>query len=629
MLELSEMFSQPLSNLGYEVQEERRLGFKPLHELLFVSNGARHRKISQSTAMSDALDRKTTAQICADRPICPAVSQVLQALCDNQFNVDKTCLALNALRKQALDSKVFPDDLAPALPLICQRMEQYIDNVLVQKHSILAIASLGDRKDLRRQIAESGALAQLFLVWGAFQNDEDLSKEVLATLRTLTSLEANRSFACNAGAVLSTVSAMKQFTKRVSIQSQGISLLTSLVFGSDADKLDVCTNGGVAVTVQSLKTFFSHEHASLQAKGCIFFRNISADHSAGATCIVKEGGVACIIDAIEKFQSSREVLDHGIAALVNLIRAPSKCLQAEPVLFKNVVKTISNLLFRTRSRSDRYGKVQERSLGLLGTAAKDDPHAQDVIGRVGAIPNIIAVMKLQFHPKLPPPASTPYLIVCRAVALLRLLAFHERNRNDIATLDGGVKCLIDSVLTLKGEAAQIEQALLAIGNSLFDSRPGKESFNRNNGVVALLSVMKEHPHVTGVQEACCLSLRSVCSRSPDNAGTAIKLGGIPLCLHVLRSFRGNCVLQEQGISCLIVLFQNSTRGESQTEVLETVRQSVQLFPFSVTLRAQEELLLKFVNRDDAGTKPKDQHRKLRFVPQKKKALQSKFKDDTS
>eukprot|EP00173_Palmaria_palmata_P005442 Plantae.Rhodophyta-Palmaria_palmata.ctg9679.p1 GENE.Plantae.Rhodophyta-Palmaria_palmata.ctg9679~~Plantae.Rhodophyta-Palmaria_palmata.ctg9679.p1 ORF type:complete len:470 (-),score=82.13 Plantae.Rhodophyta-Palmaria_palmata.ctg9679:35-1327(-) len=428
---------------------------------------------------------------------------------------------------------------------------------------------------------------------------------------------------------------MRTFEKSFYIQGQGTSLLTGLAYESGKDKLAVCDEGGIIVVCRAMKDFPAMEYAKLQAKGCIFLRNISADNSDGSARIVKEGGVDSILQAIDKFQHSAEVLEHGIAALVNLMSAPAMCLQANPEMFKKTLRAVSKLLVTTKYRMDKYAKVHERILGFLGTAAKDDSFAQTFIGEINALPDIITILRIHIFPKLPKPASNSYSVVCRAVALLRCLAFQEQNRKEIVEVDIGVRCLTDSAMTLKNEAAQIEQALLAIGNTLFDSSEGKDTFARYNGVHIILGIMKEHAHVTGVQEACCLSLRAVCSKSPINAGEATKLGGITLCLHILRSFRENCVLQEESMSCLLVLVQNEPAstiiGPQETEMVKTVHQSVKAFPHSVTLRAQEELLLKFLNGEDHEKKLKEQRGMRRtksiFFPKKKENLLSKCEDE--
>lgn len=563
------------------------------------------------------------------------VSKLLEALTGEDADIEATYAALISARKLALDTKVFAQDMEPTLPLICRRMKKHIDDLKVQKLATLAIASLGEKKNLRTQIAESGTLKQLLLGWSVFHDNESLSKEIIVTLRTISSQESSRATACELGVIPLTIAAMKAFEKCFYIQGQGTSLLTSLAYESDKDKLAVCDEGGIIVVCRAMKDFPAMEYAQLQAKGCIFLRNMSAENSDGCARIVEEGGVDSILRAIDKFQRSAEVVEHGIAALGNLVSSPATCLQGNPEMFKKTLRVVSKLLVTTKDRMDKYAKVHERILALLGTAAKYDSFAQTFIGEIDAIPDIITILRIHMFPKLPKPASTSYSVVCRAAALLRCLAFQEQNRKEIVDVDIGVKCLTDSAMTLKNEAAQIEQALLAIGNTLFDSSEGKEAFARCNGVRIILDIMKEHAHVTGVQEACCLSLRAVCSKSAINAGEATKLGGITFCLHILRSFRENCVLQEESMSCLLVLVQNEPAstiiGPQETEMVKTVHQSVKAFPHSVTLRAQEELLLKFLKGENHEEKPKEQRgmrrRKLMFLPKKKEDLLSKYEDD--
>jgi hypothetical protein len=531
-----------------------------------------------------------------------AFDAVRQSLSSELSNEASVCAACNALRNLAADPKRFPEELEPAIPLIFFQMKRHADNVAVQKCSVMALASLGEKKGLRQQIAHSGGLSQLLAAWSRHEADESLVKDMLVTFRTVTALEENRVVSSRSGGVEATLGALARFPNRSSIQGQCFSLLTNLAFESVDAKVLICKRGGVQAVVGALHRFQALDDAKLQAKGCALLRNIAAECPTGEAAVVAEGGIDRLTFATVKYRSDQDVLEQALSALINLARSPSNHFQPDKV-HAPVLREMQDLLSRSRARPDKYGRVHELVITLFGTMAKGNPAVQAEIGECGGLRAVVEVVHSHLDKDRPAIGSTSYSVVRRGAVVLRCLAFVPQNREKLVQLDRGVEVLVKSVSTLRMEAMQVEQALIALGNTLFDSPDGKASLARCNGVCTLLSVMTEHPHVSGVQEACCLALRAVCDGSSANSEEAVKLGGVLACLHVLRAFAQNAVLQEQGLAAVIVLMQNcpTAVGKYSGPADEAATQAVDSFPYSVVLRAQRDLLAE-LNRGGAATK---------------------------
>jgi hypothetical protein len=535
--------------------------------------------------------------------------RVADAELDNLFrgsrSAESACDDYNALRKFAMDSRVFADALEPFISKAYACMRRYAEDVKVQKCATMALASLAEKKGLRWQVMASGGLDQVLAAWNRHGADEGLVKDVLVMLRTVSVEEECRGLLCGSGAIAFTVRFMRAFKERSSIQGHCISLLTNLTFGAADSKVLICSCDGVKAVLDCLRHFQTSTDAKLQGKGCALLRNLCSDCEVGEKQIVIEGGIACLVHAFEVYHRDCDVVEQSIIALRNLARSPGRYFDSSAV-HTPLLEKVSRLLVQSTLLQDTYGRAHELFVSLLSAVASESADLQDAVGQSGAISAVINLSQAYLERGLSPAPAATLSFLQRAAIFLRSVAFVAGNRKIVVESKHGVNVLVETVRMLRTEPMRAEQALLAVGNNLFDSEAGKTRFLDCNGICAILSVMTLHPHVSGLQDAGCLSLRAVCDGSPASSAAAVRLGGVEACLHVLNSFPENVILQEHGLAVIIIFVLGSGLSlmKHKSAVQYAAYTATNAFPYSPVLRAQSELLAEELGGKESHRKTK-------------------------
>lgn len=519
----------------------------------------------------------------------------------------QACADCNALREFAVDACIFSDVLEPYVPKVFDCMREHPNDVNVQKCAVMALASLGEKKGIRLPLVASGRLDELLDMWTRLEKDESLVKDVLVLLRTVSADETSRNLMYESKVIPLTVECMKLFCDRPSIQSNCMSLLTNLSYDSSDAKLLICERGGVQVAFECLRRFQAPVDAKLQAKGCALLRNLSVDFEPGEQLVVSEDGLNFLRDTFRQYRLNSHVAEQSLSALRNLAGSP-KCYFKNSAAHSLLLEEVTSYLLFTKTSPGRYCRVHEICISLLNTIASDDAVLQTAIGKSGGLLAVVDVTQSHLNLSHNSKCATVSSIPQRAATFFRRVAFVAENRRIVGSSENGVEVLIGLVRRLKTRALLAEQALLALGNTLFDFEDGKAKVLEYNGICEILSVMRAHPHISGLQDACCLSLRALCDGSRDNSAEAVKLGCAEACMNVMRTYNENVVLQEHALATLIVFVQNDIVGIQRYlgGIQEIARAATISFPRSPALKAQRHLLDDDLG--DSGSEGKVVHR---------------------
>ncbi|CDF34047.1 unnamed protein product [Chondrus crispus] len=210
-------------------------------------------------------------------------------------------------------------------------------------------------------------------------------------------------------------------------------------------------------------------------------------------------------------------------------------------------------------------------------------------------------------------------IVTNACTCIRVLVVDSETRAEFANTDGNGPCtLVKCVTFLSERPLQVEHALLALGNAVFDSSRGKEQVRLSGGIQVVLDVINRNYFVASVAEASLLAIQGICTQddSSGNLATTLKVHGA--CVRTMNSFRDNPAIQERALAAMLSF---GTDGEAVRElkalsVLDIAATAAAAFPFSKLIAAQEHQLRWLVKGDDVGpTRPShDRLERLKSLP---------------
>lgn len=537
-----------------------------------------------------------------------ALDKALATLSLGTCPAEEVCAACNALRKFGTDIVIHRDLLLPAPSLLRNILRAYVKSSAVQKCAAMALASLGEKRAMSSEIAQTGCLAEMLSGWREHSKDESLVKDMLVSFRTMTTLEECRALTCELDGIHSAVSAMRNFSENESIQNQAISLLVNLVYGSSLSKSQICTAGGVNATLQAMRSFNSLRNSKLQAKGCTLLRNIAADSTQASDIIVSEGGVTVLAFVAETYRSDTNVLEQCVAALVNIAHSSISHFR-DATVRDELIQLLSKLICRTLSRPNPYGRFHDLALKFIGIICTDDGPTQLAVGETTVLSSIFDIARVHIantdmnrHKLTRPDVTSPvqgfssHNVVRRAAGILRYLAFQSENRRAYENIENSGAVLVKAVEVLRVEPMAVEQALLALGNMVFDSGKLKAQLATCNCATTILSIMSDFQHASNVQEACCLALRALCEGSAENSEEALKFDGVRATARVVQGFPDNSVVMEHALAFGIVLLQNCQNiPEREKGILkEEAASAAKRYPFSVALRAQNDLLCDLI-----------------------------------
>jgi hypothetical protein len=253
----------------------------------------------------------------------------------------------------------------------------------------------------------------------------------------------------------------------------------------------------------------------------------------------------------------------------------------------------------------RYARVHDVLISLLAAISIENSQVQRDIGKNGCLKSLVLAVSQHIQcSEQPNPSPASYIVVRRAASLFRCLAFQSENRQIVSEDAQGIAVLVGCIRILRADSLQVENALLALANTIFDSQHGKEHILPCKGISTIVETMREHVHESGIQEACLLAIRAVSEGSETNSAEIVDLGGPKLCVDVMARFQDNAVLQEQALAAIIVLLQSGAIFEEDQSpiVAGAAAKAVKIFPYSIALCAQRKLIVQLMSGKGSGEK---------------------------
>lgn len=513
-----------------------------------------------------------------------AVVDILSSPTQGPETVSTAC---NTLRTLAADPRTSRRDFDLA-PKACTRvLENFRQNEHVLRCASMAIAALGEKKEMSRELGHSGCISQIFAAWEVHMNSESLVKALLLTMRSLTMIEENRVLSCSGGGVALVVRTLQIHCKKDSVVTHCLAVAGNLVYRDECAKGNYCGLQGIRHCVSSMASFGSVRDEKLHEKGCILLRSLAVGSQARSDAVVMEGGLRQLLKSVSFFQRSDSVQEQALQATLNIVKE-SKSVCGSSDQYRPLLEAATKSLVNTRAMPERCARVHGLWFDVLRTLLQNGEGALADAGQGKLLSASMEVLQAHLRllcGKTLPPASLS--VAKKAAPLLRSLAFSPENRASIVSFQGGIKALVSLVRYLGTEPMHTEQAFLAVGNTVFDSVAAKEQFGSLGGIGVMLAIMQDHRTSAAVQEAGFLLSKAVCDQSQRNSQMWMDAGGLQWSLAALKLYSSNAVLQETLVSAVLIALNNEAEiSEKNTKaLLAEVKAACERFPLSALLNA--------------------------------------------
>lgn len=506
----------------------------------------------------------------------------------NSREATKAC---NALRLAACDGARNADEFCPGIELCLELLRYYADDVGVQKSGVLALAGLCEGQKLGELIGERGGVRVIFDAWVRFPEDSSLLKNIIVTCRSLTQHERNRVDFYALGGIEKTVAAMRWCFLRASIQSDASALLTNLCYENTTRKVSVASGFAIPGIVAAMERFNTLSDSRLQTNACMALRNLAAGGPDCETSLIAAGAVSRLTHAVETYRGFVKLVEEALGALTNL--AVSKRLHFGAIqACAPVLSAAVRFLRSSKSSPTRYRRCHELAFILVrALAAGNEQCCATVRESESGLEQIVATVAS--HVALPHDALHGSLpAIAKACMALRLLAFNAENRRAIAGMPQGIRTIVECVRCLEYRPLDVEHALLALGNVVFDIDQAKCDVEAYGGLRVVVNILNNHKCISAVAEAGCSALRALCLGSTRNCIVTTNIMGHSVCAEIMASFGENVTLQEQAMSAILSMASGPGAIENirHSNVSLVAEKAAQRFPYATTLVAQEAKL---------------------------------------
>lgn len=208
-------------------------------------------------------------------------------------------------------------------------------------------------------------------------------------------------------------------------------------------------------------------------------------------------------------------------------------------------------------------------------------------------------------------------IVTNGCTCIRILVVESENRACFTELQDGPCILVECVQFLSERPLQVEHALLALGNAVFDSSEGKKQVRTSDGLQIVLDIMNRYYYVASVAEACLLAVQGICKQDESSGKLATSLRAHNACVKAMVSLRDDPAIQERALAAILSLGIDcgAVAEMRASSVLELATSAAAAFPFSKILTAQKHQISELVKGNDSQVRnPFDRLEKLKFSP---------------
>lgn len=546
------------------------------------------------------------------------MAEEIRAMFEDAENVDAAKKACNYVRRMALSSKASSNDFRETPTFLCKVIRDYLDDVSAQKCATVAVAAIAEKKGIFAEISDLGILSDLCRIWSLHLRNRSYVKDVLVLLRTLATDEDLRLVIATGDALTLIVSSMNQYCDDETVQLHALAVLVNVSYGTSVVKGRVFAVGGLTAVIRAMQTFSGARHGKIQLKGCSAVRNLSVGLGDFEIVFFGADVIECIKRAVTDFRCSSDVLSQALTALANiyLARGPSSgpCEKQEEVL-----KALMQILTRSSGSVRNFYDIYELVFKLLRLMALNSSIAQETAARLGFVQTTLNMLQgFMTGAEGVTLSDSRYSVTAHAISALRCLTRCHHARERIVCAENGLLVLVNCVSFFKQDVANVEHAILALANTLYDSQEAKAGLAEHEGLKLLIQVMNQHTSCAAVQEACCLALRAACDGYAENQQKAFRLGCQRSSLAVVENFCENVVLLEQAFALLLTVLQDCQQvsDDDAARIAHAINHAVSKYPCSTLLKAQRALLLKAVDRNPNGGEVADPENKLRAAFQR-------------
>jgi Spinocerebellar ataxia type 10 protein domain len=429
---------------------------------------------------------------------------------------------------------------------LAMAIKRYSNNSEVLDYGCKAFAALTlYDSHLNNEVAKSGGIDAIIYALNLQINHkhETATVSALKMLRNLTQSEENRRAICKQAGTEAIVKSMTSRLEDARCCSHAALVLSNLAFGNQEAKESVGSLGGISAISKAMK--LHGDVKMMQARGALALRNLCYNSEKNQAIAGENNGTEVLLAAIENFLDDREVAHQSCVALANMSSINPE--NRGRIVKSRGVKTILKLM----NKYPESTTVLDDGVTILRNVSAGSDLAQAEIGREGGIAIIVQGMRKN---------QSDSRIVGKATAALRYLCFLDENRRRVAA-SGGIEAITEALKSSKFSAVAVENSLLAIGNSTFESPQNKAIVGRCGGIQAIVQALSEHLGNETIQEHGCRVLRNLADGFEFNRRLEIEYGAVNTGVFALMGYPESAAVQEQGLAMLLNLSMSETSLE--------------------------------------------------------------------
>ena len=321
--------------------------------------------------------------------------------------------------------------------------------------------------------------------------------------------------------------AMEKHRAEEDLQKEACRAIECITHGSNQGKQSFGLNGKDAI-VSILHSMGDHPNsAKLQRLACKSLSSIAENHADCSQCIVSKGGLDVIRKTLKYHDDNTEVIEAAFDILINMSSAVNKCsLDEEIAMTVSLDRILATMLLYRKNE-----KMQSQGMALLCILCKTSPRNRaKVASRYG----------LEVVTKSLETCALNKDVQRHGTTLIQNLCQSEGNAVAAGLVsEGGMELLLNVLRRHGSDAIIVQQIFLIIAKM---ARPFSDKIRKEGGIELILSGMRRHEENINVQEAACLALWKLSSKT-ENANIINGNGGVSLINAALARFP-----KDEGIS---------------------------------------------------------------------------------
>ena len=529
--------------------------------------------------------------------------------------------ACDEFRKAAFDEH--EDDLATCEYVFrcVSIMKAHPRDGEIQISAALALTALCEKRKLGQFIGECGGLEALLVSLHSFIHDHGVVKSHLVLCRSLLACAENRHrFRIHSGLKL-LVNAMDLHPKRSTIQRISCFLISVLSCEHDIERYRFVENGVIPSLMNVLQRFDIAQERSMHLDACRTLANLTR-FSGFCTHVVNADFYLSAMSRLIEGSDDNELAYSTLCIFRNIL-THHKTVKFPLSVGRRVTLTMLGFLDETSLEPLRFRMCHEVCFSLLRSELLNEDHVIEPVFFLR-----LCMTYVRAYLKTATTRLQEHAVVAHSCACLRLMLFAAHNRVDFRRIPESIETLVRAISLLSARPIRVEQALLALGNAIFDSEESQARADAANIFQIVAETMGKNHFNAAVIIASFQTIHAVCAKNHRTVEKAISLGTQTLCLKSLRFFKDNPHVQEAGLATITALAQTETGvlALHRSLALKVVRRAQEQFPFSQKILLLTESIADLMGEKTAlrkQTAPTDEARKQSLAARLIRKLSSK------